>query len=207
MNMNKIHVFQLTALLTVSFAFLSCIDKDEYTRGVENYNGHDYVDLGLSVNWATCNIKANNPGDCGEYSEWCKVLDGKPSNPYAYFTVSDAANYYWGGNWRMPTKEEFEELLTNCTWKWTEYQNSHQNGFKVTSNIPGFTDRSIFIPAGGWIHNGDMSNHNSRGYYWSKSRNTGSSDMVWGLFFSSKERDIDISRTAEKQLTRPVLPK
>lgn len=193
----KLQSLQLTVIMTVSVSLMSCFgfDKEEYTRGMESYNDHDYMDLGLSVNWATCNIKANNPGDCGEYSEWCKVLDvnGNASNPYAYFTTKDAASYYWGGNWRMPTKEEFEELLTNCTWKWTEYERSGQKGYKVTSNVPGYTDRSIFIPAGGWIHSGNLSNQNSRGYYWSIDRSSGNGNMIWGLFFSSKECNVDVS--------------
>ena len=32
--------------------------------------GHDYVDLGLSVKWATCNVGANSPEDYGDYYAW-----------------------------------------------------------------------------------------------------------------------------------------
>ena len=59
----------------------------------------------------------------------------------------DAAHVNWGGNWRMPTKEEQDELIStnNCTWTWTT-QNG-VNGYKVISKING---NFIFIPAAGY---------------------------------------------------------
>ena len=53
----------------------------------------------------------------------------------------DAATANWGGDWRMPTKAELNELLNNCTWTWTT-QNGHK-GYKVT----GPNGNSIFLPA------------------------------------------------------------
>ena len=53
-------------------------------------NGHDYVDLGISVKWATCNVGAAKPEDCGDIFPW------------GY----DAAKENWGGAWRMPTEAE-----------------------------------------------------------------------------------------------------
>ena len=34
------------------------------------HNGHKYVDLGLSVKWATCNVGASSPTDYGDYFAW-----------------------------------------------------------------------------------------------------------------------------------------
>ena len=36
-------------------------------------NGHEYVDLGLSVKWATCNLGANTPSDYGNYYAWGEI--------------------------------------------------------------------------------------------------------------------------------------
>ena len=58
-------------------------------------------------------------------------------------TEYDEARQKWGGSWRMPTKEEFNELLSKCTWTWMTYKGI--NGYKVT----GPNGDSIFLPAVG----------------------------------------------------------
>ena len=61
----------------------------------------------------------------------------------------DAATVNLGGNWRMATKSEWSELYSNCNWEWVEdFNNSGHNGYLVTSRKEGFTDKSIFLPAG-----------------------------------------------------------
>lgn len=62
----------------------------------------------------------------------------------------DAANANWGGDWRMPTKADFNELRENSTQ--TAYQEGNTEfqgiaGFKFQSNVPGYTDKWIFFPA------------------------------------------------------------
>ena len=81
-----------------------------------------YVDLGLSVLWADCNIGANKPEDSGNYYKCSEI-------PKEY---------------EIPTLEQYEELRKNCIWKWTT-QNG-VNGYKVISKVNG---NSIFIPAAG----------------------------------------------------------
>lgn len=70
-------------------------------------NGHEIVDLGLSVKWATCNLGASNPEGTGYNCFWAE--DG-------VLPFDDPAAKYWGGSWRTPTYEETEELLEKCTW-------------------------------------------------------------------------------------------
>ena len=139
------------------------------------------VDLGLSVKWATCNVGADTPERYGDYYawgetesksnyadwstyKWCngtsetltKYCDNS-SYGYNGFTDNktvldledDAAHVNWGGSWRMPTDAEWTELRNNCTWTWTT-QNG-VNGYRVTSNKTGYTDKSIFLPAAGWL--------------------------------------------------------
>ena len=85
------------------------------------------VDLGLSVNWATCNLGAELPEEYGDYYAW-----------------GDAAHVNWGDGWRMPTKEEFAELFEKCDWADTIQNGVH--GFLLTSKVSGYTSRSIFLP-------------------------------------------------------------
>lgn len=161
---------------------------------------NEYVDLGLSVKWATCNVGAEKPEDFGDYFAWgetepktdyswstYKWCNGSAStlNKYCRFSEygnegftdtlmvlspeDDVAHVKWGGCWRMPTMLEQDELLNNCTWTWYGSGNSEFNGvagYKVTSNIEGYTDRSIFLPAAGY-RRGERLDLTEEGYYWS----------------------------------------
>ena len=109
----KKHLFLLSALL-IQVAAVSVFAQDK-----------EYVDLGLSVKWATCNEGAATPLEVGENYDWNYKLQQ-------------------GEDWHTPSNDEMIELLSYCTWTWVE--NVDSCGFKVTSDIEGFTDRSIFIP-------------------------------------------------------------
>lgn len=123
------------------------------------------VDLGLSVKWATCNIGAVLPEECGNYYAWGETESKEiyDWDTYIYWsdlnydgdyssseitnigsnisgTQYDVAKLEWGEQWRMPTKEEFEELLS-CEWE-QKYVNG-SFGYEVT----GPNGKSIFFPA------------------------------------------------------------
>ena len=180
-------------------------------RKEEEENGHAYVDLGLSVKWATCNVGATTPEGYGDYFAWgetkrkgdydwstYKWCNGDEYSMTKYCTSSyygtvdnkttleltdDAARVNWGGKWRMPTKAEYDELCntSNCTWTWTT-QNG-VNGYKVTSKKNG---NSIFLPAVGSRGNGGILSDEGRdGYYWSSSLSTGGGDYAYRVHFYS----------------------
>ena len=91
----------------------------------------------------------------------------------------DAATANWGSAWRMPTKEEFDELRNNCTVTWTT-----QNG--VNGRLfTGPNGNSIFLPAAGYRGDSDLYGAGSSGYYWSSSLDTGYTVDAWRLYFSS----------------------
>ena len=91
----------------------------------------------------------------------------------------DAANYNWGGSWRMPTFEEQEELRNNCSWEWIT-QNG-VNGYTVT----GPNGNSIFLPAAGYRYDSSLNDAGSNGYYWSSSLDTDYPDNACNLYFYS----------------------
>ena len=162
------------------------------SENVDPYNGHEYVDLGLSVKWATCNVGASKPEEYGDYFAWgetepksiydwstYKWCNGSYNTPTKYCTNSsygtvdnkttleatdDAARANWGGSWRMPTDAELTELREQCTWTWTT-QNG-VNGCKVTSKSNG---KSIFLPAAGYRRDSSLTYAGSQCYYWSSS--------------------------------------
>ena len=136
-------------------------------------NGHEWVDLGLSVKWATCNVGATLPSDYGDYFAWGEISTkssytvnnsktyNKPMGDIAGNSQYDAARANWGSTWRMPTEKEFQELSDQCTWTWTS-QGGH-SGYRVTSKTNG---NSIFLPAAGF-RGGSLNYVGSFGNYWS----------------------------------------
>jgi len=175
---------------------------------------HEYIDLGLSVKWATCNVGATSPEDYGLYFAWgetegykgdtndgrsfdwasYKWCNGSSSTMTKYCNESwsgtadnktildpedDAATANWGSNWRMPTKDEQNELRTKCTWTWTT-QNG-VNGYKVT----GTNGNSIFLPAAGRRYDTGLGNAGSWGHYWSSSLSSGDSGSAYFMGFYS----------------------
>ena len=134
-------------------------------------DGHAYVDLGLSVKWATCNVGADSPEDYGDYYAWGEtsvkssyeepncLTYNKPIGEIGG-TSRDAAHVKWGGSWRMPTDDEMEELCTKCAWTPTTL--GGKSGYKVT----GPSGKSIFLPAAGYRYGTSLYNAGYYGYYW-----------------------------------------
>ena len=176
-----------------------------------NTGNHEYVDLGLSVKWATCNVGATKPEEYGDYFAWgetttkstynwstYKYCNGSYNNLTKYCTDSyygtvdnktqlelsdDAARANWGGSWRMPTDAEMTELREQCTWTWTTQNGVY--GYKVTSKKSGYTNKSIFLPAAGYRYGSSLSNAGSYGYYWSSSLDTDYPSNAWYVYFGS----------------------
>jgi hypothetical protein len=155
----------------------------------------EYVDLGLSVKWATFNLGASAPEEYGDYFAWgetepkakygwaqykwgngenkaltkyCNKAaygeDGFTDNLTQLLPEDDAAHVNWGGNWRMPTAAEFDELINNCTIEKSTVNGV--NGYLLTSKING---NSIFLPMAGY-YNFDLYSDQHSGtivYYWS----------------------------------------
>ena len=151
-------------------------------------NGHEWVDLGLSVRWATCNVGASSPSDYGNYYAWGETTTKSSyteDNSRTYEvsmgdisgnTLYDAATANWGDGWRMPTKEELEELVDKCTWQWTSQ--GGRNGYKVT----GLNGNSIFLPAG-FRDETSLINTVDGSFYWSSTPNGGSTHGAFSLCF------------------------
>ena len=168
--------------------------KTEQRQDSGMESGHEWVDLGLSVKWATCNVGATTPEGNGDYFAWgeTETKEDYDLDSYKWFYNSshrpfkyseednkttlepedDAATVNWGGNWRMPTTTEIKELLNtdNCTWEWKEnYNSTDANGYLVTSKKTG---NSIFLPAAGITITSSPDYVGSEGEYWSSSLDT-----------------------------------
>ena len=186
------------------------------------HEGHEYVDLGLSVKWATCNVGATSPEEYGDYYAWgetstketydednCPTYELSTSQLQSQGYIDsegnlasqyDAATANWGGDWRMPTYDELDELRIKCTWEWTT-QNG-VNGYKVTSKING---NSIFLPAAGYRDGSSLRSAGSRGYYWSSTPYASYDGIAYYLDFSSSNHSMYYYYRSSGHSVRPVL--
>src|SRR5574344_64798 len=153
------------------------------------------IDLGLSVKWASCNVGASSPEGYGGYYAWGETEENSDydDSTYKYYDSStdkyidigsnisgtqyDVAHVKWGGNWRMPTHEEFQELCNKCTSTWTTYNGV--SGYKFV----GPNGNSIFLPAAGSRWGTDVYSQGSNGCYWTGTICSYKSDIAWRLNF------------------------
>ena len=154
-------------------------------------NGHEYVDLGLSVLWATCNIGAKEFYSYGDYFAFADThndITGDDSEDKVVYnklglkegtcisgTANDIALYKWGSDWRLPTDDEFYELIENCKLEYSYHKDEvkhdgdyYSHGLKFISKI---NNNTIFLPFAGCHfekkQDEDPYECNSTGFYWS----------------------------------------
>ncbi|MBR6757435.1 MAG: protein kinase [Bacteroidaceae bacterium] len=187
------------------------IDSVEDATELPNvHNGHEWVDLGLSVKWATCNVGASSPSDWGNYYAWGETTTkteynyGKCATWQKNFgdisgdSRYDAARKNWGGSWRMPTKAECQELVDNCTWTWTTQ--GGQTGYKVT----GKNGNSIFLPAAGSRRGSSLFSLGEYGSCWSSTPNESDTEFACSLGFYSSSRRVGWGHRYRCLTVRPV---
>lgn len=149
--------------------------------------------LPSGTKWADRNVGASSPSQYGNYYAWGETVtksnyewysykygndwkeltkyctrsdygkDGFTDNKTVLDLEDDVAHTQWGGSWRMPTKEQFEELI-----KYTKHKITKKNGVKGRL-FTGRNGHSIFLPSAGqycgtFLFGGTEVTF---GYYWS----------------------------------------
>lgn len=103
----------------------------------------------------------------------------------------DAAYVNWGSQWRMPSIDQFEELINSSytTTTWTTQNGVY--GCKITSKMSGYTDKSIFLPAAGYRFGTSIDYTGLYGYYWSRTLypHVNTCDLAYYLRFNSSDVD------------------
>lgn len=197
-------------------------------------NKHQYVDLGLPSGtlWATCNIGANYPWECGNYYAWGETkkktnyewktykycnYSKKGVNLTKYCNKSDHGN---NGFTDELTKLQPGDDVATTNWgsSWrtpTEAEwNELRDNTTVTETTQGgvngrlFTasnGNSLFLPVADYRRDDELSDVGSYGYYWSSSLGTDSPDDVWSLRFYSDGCYLgDLDRRGDGQSVRAV---
>lgn len=176
------------------------------------------IDLGLSVNWATRNVGAASPEDVGGLYGWADPTGNNTSadvmniagkwdsplyggaNPPSDIsgTSLDIARQTWQGNWRMPSEAEISELVSDCTWEWSEENGTP--GYTVT----GPSGASIFLPITGYRFGNEIMDAGC-GYYWSGSLNQSQPNNAYRIDFSSGDFDYTSYPRYAGHAVRPVI--
>lgn len=204
--MKKIILMMMAAMFfgTVGDAKVNVVDDN-----TKSPDGVEAVDLGLSVKWANMNVGAKKSSGFGTYFAWGET---KPKEYYSWNTYAwskgnsqyltkystadrrtqlapadDAARANWGGKWRMPTIDEYEELINpaNCTWEWMTKDGV--NGYKVTGKKTG---NSIFLPITGFRFYADTQFRGIMGIYWTSTLYTANPNKAWCLEFNFSNIDV-----------------
>ena len=187
--------------------------------------------------WASYNIGASKPEDYGDYFAWGETtgkadyswstytysneasrltkyctdkyygLNGFVDNLTELELSDDAAYVNWGSQWRMPSREQFDELINSeyTTTEWTTLNGVY--GLLITSKT---NSNSIFLPAAGGRYYGTSSNDAGvKGSYWSRTLYTDENGpcYAWTLLFYSSKTITDYYMRDEGRSVRPVTVK
>ena len=196
-------------------------EEVSFTTLLDPANGREYVDLGLSVKWATCNVGATSPEEYGDYFAWgetsTKETYDDDNCPTYGLIISqlqaqgyidsegnltsqyDAATANWGGDWRMPTYDELNELRTKCTWEWI-----NTNDFKGCS-VTGPNGNKIFLPAAGCRNGSSLIGAGSGGGYWGSTPYEDDDYSAYDLYFNSSNHGMGYYFRDGGRSVRPIL--
>ncbi len=199
-------LFPFLLFLAMLWSFVSCEDatrdhdkdSDDGSSSSSGAGKYEAVDLGLPSGtlWATFNVGATKPEECGDYFAWGETRtkseyswstyrygsdfdqltkycnnsisgkDGFIDNETTLDASDDAATANWGGAWRMPTQTEMQELIDECDWDWRDNYNETDVAGYI---VTGKNNESIFLPAAGYRLGTRLSGVGSNGHYWSSS--------------------------------------
>ena len=155
------------------------------------------IDLGLpsGTKWSCCNVGASYPSSFGGYYAWGELTGNKTNYTranYTYYNSStdeytdigtdiagtqyDAATSVMGAPWRMPTKAQMEELISNCTYTYYEFGGSWTGRGCI---MTGKNGNQIFLRAAGEMMSSSSYDAYQQGYYWSSMQEKGSSSSAY----------------------------
>ena len=179
-----------------------------------SYNGHSYVDLGLSVKWATCNLGASKPEEYGDYYawgetetktnygwstyKWCKGDYDKltkycPSNKSGYWAGYGSPD----GKTSLELSDDVAHIKLGGKWRlptdaeWTELRERCKWTWTSTNSVNGYkvtgpNGNSIFLPAAGYRYDTLLVDVGSYGEYRSSSLYTGYPNVAYYVFFKHR---------------------
>ena len=214
--MKKIFLMMLS-LMFVGTVHAKVNGTDDETKTPD---GVEAIDLGLSVKWANVNVGATKDSGFGSYFAWGEI---KPKKYYSWgtyalskgdsnfllrYTVADkkiqlaptddAVRANWGGEWRMPTIAECEELADPAKCKWEWITKDGVNGYKVTGKKTG---NSIFLPITGFRFYDGVQFRAIKGIYWTSNLYPGNPTKAYCLEFDFSDIDVTFGNLSSNRFS------
>ena len=205
-------------------------------KDVGTHNGHEWVDLGLSVKWATCNVGATAPEEYGNYYAWGEV---KPKKNYCWETykysngTDDSLTKYISGSDEytnylnvdsitITTLDKVDDAATHNwggRWRmpsaaeWAELREqcswtwtTRNNAKKGYEVTSKINGNSIFLPAAGFCYDTELDDANSMAFYWSSALDKSDSSYAWVIAFDEDYFSMDSEDRFYGLSVRPVCP-
>ena len=172
------------------------------------------------MKWANVNVGATKDSGFGSYFAWGEI---KPKKYYSWgtyalskgdsnfllrYTVADkkiqlaptddAARANWGGEWRMPTIAECEELADPAKCKWEWITKDGVNGYKVTGKKTG---NSIFLPITGFSFYDGVQFRAIKGIYWTSNLYPGNPTKAYCLEFDFSDIDVTFGNLSSNRFS------
>lgn len=182
-----------------------------YSWGAQSKQYYDIINeqvTGYTFNWSNCPWHTGSTDNSG----WTKYIpsdktsywggSGSPDNKLVLDEEDDIAHIIWGGQWRMPTKEELQLLIDES------YVNLYFDSGTSCLTINGkgeYTDSYILLPAAGYLGDSDRCVVGDCGNYWSRSLDRGFPFGAWELYFEDGYRGICSDYRYYGFSVRPVL--
>jgi len=135
--------------------------------------GWGEIETQTSYTWSSY-FFANN--DQSKYTKYCSDsvygYDGYTDDLTELELMDDVAYINWGSEWCMPTQAQAKELYNSNYTSVSETTQNGVHGFLITSKVEGYTDRSIFLPSGGYVSNSSPVGRGKVGNYWTRTKNS-----------------------------------
>ncbi len=210
-------VLTSVALASMGMAVIGCAENKDKTTNI--HEGHEYVDLELpsGTMWATANLGGEEDELASDYYAWGELTTKESYSKSNYQWISgypiehgivkeehDVAHVKWGGKWRLPTKEEKEELMDtihNTTWVLSPLQ-GHVS-WLVTSKRNG---KSIRLTAFGYMRD-NKQEQDSIGFYLGSTIGEGQQNSFECLAFDKDTVKLGKSGRYWGYSVRPVFKK
>ncbi len=217
---NEFYIYNYNDRLTTARTIRPIIDRDCYRpinigKAPELIAKPKFVDLGLSVKWALCNLGAKKPEEFGNYYAW-GALTPKTESPYSSISYiklnnmnitkdnnltpeNDVVTRSLGNGVRLPTRKEIEEFETKCSFTWTQL-----NGI-WGCYCKGPNGNSIFLPAAGSFTNGKTEGAIEFVRIWSSTIFTDDSD-AYGLGIRKSDNHSYVFGGGKRSEMHPIRP-
>ena len=185
-------------------------------REVRQFGKVNAVDLGLSVLWADCNVGGDSESPIGGLYGWADPSGEKKSQNVADYvplrkylssqipmnisgTEYDIASAKWGKGWKMPSKQDWKELIEKC--KWTKEKAFHVDG----NRVEGPNGNSIFLPNTG-LRFGETISNTDAGYYWTSEMAQNDRECACYYYFDGEKHNDIVSTRNYVYSGRAVRP-